>query len=361
MLRLLSFSIIVAATMQSGAYAQDWASHFGHEPARRPTARNDFANGWLLNDLLENEPCFLDRDPYRFALLDFETQRRPVGFRDYLVRGQDDGPAAGSGSGAGAAAATDPSALLTQFQIQDVFAAETYNASGHANTLILQPVLPFPVAMPGLGDFFPNHIIRPTLPIISPTADPDGPLGVEGGLGDLTVLDVGVHPVEGFGTLLFGYTAILPTATHPQLGRREWQFGPAAGLVYKEIPKTILGFIYQQPFSLQSDAQQILIQPIVVRQLPDNWYFRWGDLNWVFDTKTGDYKLPISVALGKVLTVGNQPINIFVEPFYTPEGLRSGVGGDKWGFKLNVTLLFPDKKFGPLLGGLFDEGCCECE
>jgi len=218
-------------------------------------------------------------------------------------------------------------------------------------------VLPFPIAMPGLKDIFPNHIIRPTLPIISPTADPDGPLGVQGGLGDLTVLDVGVHPVEGFGTLLLGYTAVLPTATDAQLGLREWQLGPAAGVLYKEIPKTLIGFIYQQPFSLQGDAQQILIQPVIVRHLPDEWYIRWGELNFVIDTETGDYNIPLNIALGKVLKIGDHPVNIFVEPFYTPEGLRRGPAS-QWGVKLNVTFLFPDKKFGPLLGGLFDNRCC---
>lgn len=179
-----------------------------------------------------------------------------------VIRGQSPSGAGGGGGGASAAAATDPSAMLTQFQIQNVFTPETYDASGYSNTVILQPVLPFPVAMPGLKDIFPNHIIRPTHPIISPTADPDGPLGVEGGLGDLTLLDAFVHPVEGFGNLLFGYTAIFPTATDEQLGLQEWLLGPSAAVVYKEIPQTLLGIVYQQPFSLESDAQQVLIQPV---------------------------------------------------------------------------------------------------
>ncbi len=139
-------------------------------------------------------------------------------FRHVVVRGQSGEEGSRS---AGAAAATDPSAILTQFQIQNVFTPETYDASGHSNTLILQPVLPFPVAMPGLKEIFPNHIIRPTLPIIAPTADPDGPLGVQGGMGDLTLLDAYVHPVENFGTLILGYNAIVPTATHAQLGLGE--------------------------------------------------------------------------------------------------------------------------------------------
>lgn len=195
--------------------------------------------------------------------------------------------------------------------------------------------------------------MRPTLPIISPSADPDGPAGLEGGLGDLTLLDAYVHNVEGFGTLIFGYTAILPTATHSQLGLREWQLGPAFAALYKEIPKTLLGFVYQQPFSMESEAQQVLIQPIFVRHLPDQWYVRWGELNWTINTETGDYNLPLNVAVGKVLKIGNQPINVFVQPFYTPEGMRQGPASE-WGVKLNVTFLFPEKKFGRLLGPVFN-------
>ncbi|MEK6237498.1 MAG: hypothetical protein N2C14_22555 [Planctomycetales bacterium] len=260
------------------------------------------------------------------------------------------------GGGAGAAAATDPSAILTQFQFQNVFTPETYDATGYSNSTILQPVLPFPVAMPGLKEIIPAHIMRPTLHIINPSADPDGPTGEHGGLGDLTLLDAYVHDVEGFGTFILGYTAILPTATHAQLGRREWQLGPAAAVLYKEIPKTLLGVVYQQPFSFQSDAQQVLIQPILVRHLPDQWYVRWGELNWSIDTDTGNYNLPLNAAVGKVAEIGGQKLNIFVQPFYTPDSLRSGPASE-WGVKLNVTFLFPDKKLGPLSGSLFSSGC----
>ena len=313
--RLFSFLMVLALATQGTSFGQEWLLPFADEPPRRP-----------------------------------------IGFHDFVVRGQDGGGTSGGGAAAGAAAATDPSAILTQFQFQNVFTPETYDASGYSHTTILQPVLPFPVAAPGIKELFPNHIIRPTLPIIAPTADPDGPLGVQGGLGDLTLLDVFVHPVEGFGTVLLGYTAILPTATNAQLGFQEWQLGPAAAVLYKEIPKTLLGFLYQQPFSFESDTQQILVQPVLVRHLPDEWYIRWGELFFTFNTETGDYNIPLNVALGKVCKIGDQPINIFVEPFYTPEDLRSGPAS-QWGVKLNVTFLFPDKKFGPLLGCLFDHDC----
>ncbi|NQT12670.1 MAG: hypothetical protein HQ582_07975 [Planctomycetes bacterium] len=357
MYRLIPFLMILSGAMQGTGYGQDWVLPFGGEPAQRPAGTSALANGSTLVDPIEDEPYSLDRDLRDFAWLDSANQPRLVGFDDLVVRGQDSNGASGGGSGAGAAAATDPSAILTQFQFQNSFTPSTYDASGYSNTVILQPVLPFPVALPGLKEIFPNHIIRPTLPIIAPTADPDGPLGVQGGWGDLTLLDAFVHPVKGFGTVLFGYTAILPTSTDRQLGLGEWQLGPAVGVLYKQIPKTLVGFIYQQPFSFQSNAQQVLVQPVFVRHLPKEWYLGWGDLNWAFNTETGDYNMPLSVKVGKVGKIGCQPVNIFVQPFYTPEGLRSGPASE-WGVKLNVTFLFPEKKFGPLTGSLFGRRCC---
>lgn len=296
---------------------------------------------------------------------DFKNTRNRIDFQKVVYRGQSpDGSGSGGGGGAGAAAATDPSAILTQLQLQNNFTPESFNSSGYANTFIVQPVLPFPVAMPGLKEIFPAHIMRPTLPVIAPSPNPDGPAGVERGLGDLILLDAYVHNIEGFGTILAGYTAVLPTSTNSRLGLREWQIGPAVGVIYKEIPKMTIGVIYQHPFSLESEYQQISIQPVIVRQLANEWYIRWGDVNWTINTDTGDYNLPLNMAVGKVVKFGDRPVNIFVEPFYTPPSLQSGIGGDKWGIKLNVTFLYPEKKLKPLCGCLWrskkNDSCDSC-
>lgn len=264
----------------------------------------------------------------------------------------------GDDSGGGAADPNDPSAILTQFQMQNIFTPETYDATGYSNTVVLQPVLPFPVALPRVKEFFPAHILRPTLPIISPTADPDGVAGAQGGLGDLTVLDAYVHPVEGFGTVLFGYNVVCPTSTDTRLGLGEWQAGPIAAVINTSKPKTIRGTLVQSQFSMESDASSISVQPIFVKNLPEKWYVGWGTTFWTFDTSNGNYNMPINTRVGRVTKLGEQPVNIFLEPFYTPAGLRSGPAS-QWGVKLNITLLFPDKKSGPLLGSMFS-GRCNC-
>ena len=137
--------------------------------------------------------------PQESALTDFHptgwlpsSERLLNSNSEIVFRGQSQGSGGGGGGGAGAAAATDPSVPLTQFQFQNTFVPNTYNADGYANTFVIQPVVPLHLNW----DFFPYHIIRPTLPIIAPTADPDGPAGVEGGLGDLTILDIYMHPIN---------------------------------------------------------------------------------------------------------------------------------------------------------------------
>lgn len=272
---------------------------------------------------------------------------------ELIIRGQSPsggGAGGGGGGGAGAAAATDPSVPLTQLQFQNLFTPESYDATGYSNTFIVQPVIPVNF---GEGAFFPYHIIRPTIPIIAPTADPIGPQGVEGGLGDTTIVDVFIHPSEALKTNFgIGYVGILPTRTHHTLGRGEWELGPSAVVISRAIPKWIFGALVEAPFSLESDAYSVQMQGIALRLLPNEWFIGWGDQIIKFDDQNGGYEIPLSLQVGKVVKVGDTPMKLFVEPIYTPEGLRSGPGGAEWGIKLNLTILFPEAKFNaPLLGG----------
>ncbi len=305
-------------------------------------------------ELMSSDPLLRQASAMDFDWLATDTQQSwSPDFNDFIVRGQDDG------GGAGAAAATDPSVPLTQMQFQNVFVPESYNASGYSNQIILQPVIPLNISEDG---FFPYHIIRPTLPIVAPSADPDGIAETQGGLADLTLLDVYVHPFKQLKTNVgIGYTAILPTATHPQLGLREWQLGPTVFAVNTAVPNWNFGALYQQLYSFESNAYKLQVQLIAVRMLHDHWYVGWGELLWTLDDQNGDYNIPLNARLGKVVSVGNHKLNIFLQPSYTPEGLHSTNGGSKWDIKLNVTFLFPGAKlYDPILSRIGCGSCC-CE
>ncbi len=96
-----------------------------------------------------------------------------------------------------------------------------------------------------------------------------------------------------------------------------------------------------------------------MRLLPDEFFVGWGDQIIRFDDQNGGYDIPLSLQFGKVAKVCGKPMKVFIEPIYTPDGLRSGPGGAIWSIKLNVTLLFPEAKLNaPLLSGLGGH-CCQ--
>lgn len=256
----------------------------------------------------------------------------------------------------GAADATDPSVPLTQLQFQNVFIPESRDSTGYSNQFVIQPVIPLDI---GKDSYFAYHILRPTIPVIAPTPDPIGPVGTTGGLGDTTLLDVYVHPVKELKTNWgVGYASVLPTSTDSQLGDGEWRLGPAVFATTTAVDKWLFGGLYQQPFSLESDAYDLQLQPIATRFLANDWYAGWGELIWKLDDENGDYNIPLNVRVGKVGKIGKHPINVFVQPSFTPDGLHSGPGGDKWSIKLNVTFLLPDAKFdAPILSRLCGDAC----
>jgi hypothetical protein len=232
---------------------------------------------------------------------------------------------------------------LAQIQFQNIFIPNTRGASGYANTFIVQPVIPINLN----SEIFPYHIIRPTLPLISP-ADPDGPRDRKGGVGDLLIADVFVHPFKEIKTSAGGgYVAIAPTSTDRSLGLGEWQLGPAAFSITRAVPKWVLGALVQVPISVESDAYQVQMQLIATRLLEKNWYIGWGDTLLLFDDHNGNYDIPLQLRVGKVVTLSKQPINIFLQAEYTPRGFQSSPG-EEWGIKLSITPLMPGLKIGPI-------------
>ncbi|PHS11129.1 MAG: hypothetical protein COA78_10330 [Blastopirellula sp.] len=242
-------------------------------------------------------------------------------------------------SGTSAGDAIDPSVPLAQIQIQNNFITESYHASGYSNQIIIQPVIPFHLSEDG---YFPYHIVRPTLPIIAPTANPDGDFGVQGGLGDLSILDIYVHPVKKLKTNFgLGYIAILPTSTHSGLGTGEFQIGPSAVVISSAIPNWKLGVLYQQPFSTETNKFSVNVQPLAVRVFENHSYLGWGTDFWKVSDQNGNYQLPLMVRTGKVVEIGEKRFNISLEAQYTPEGLHRDLGGKKFAIKLSVSRLLP--------------------
>jgi hypothetical protein len=236
--------------------------------------------------------------------------------------------------------ATNPTSVLTQLQFQYVFIPSTHDADDYSNQFIIQPILP----MKTWWDAFPMHIIRPTLPLSILTADPDGPINDTSGMGDLTVFDLLRAKPKKWGAWGIGPVAVFPTASDDRLGQGKYQLGPAFMMVYTAIPKWQIGILVQNPISFAGDGNRdsvstLSVQPIAIRHFQGGWYAGLGDLPMTYEWFGGDYKIPLNLRIGKVTKIGKQPINIFVEPFWTPSEFYKGSAGE-WGIKFNITFLF---------------------
>ena len=75
------------------------------------------------------------------------------------------------------------------------------------------------------------------------------------------------------------------------------------------------------------------------------YYIGLQDILWSVDfNDNARWSLPVGVRFGRVTKFGTQPVNIFVEPFYDLSGNNKG---NEWGIKLNLTLLFPERRQRP--------------
>ncbi len=237
-----------------------------------------------------------------------------------------------------AAKATNPIASLIQFQVQNTFVPDSYDSSGYANTFVLQPVIPF--SLP--SETFPTLVTRTTLPIVT-TPDFDGPLDGTTGLGDLIILAPLVSKPHKWGMWGVGPALVFPTATDDRTGEGKWQAGPAGVILVTGIKHWQFGVLAYNLWSYagtnsRADVNKMYFQPVINYHFGKGWYTGYGDLLWTFNWKNGQQDFPVSLRLGKVTHIGKQPVNIFFEPFYTPA--HDGAT-PKWGFKLNLTLLFP--------------------
>jgi hypothetical protein len=252
--------------------------------------------------------------------------------------------------------ATNPAAPLTQLQLQNIFIPESDNAEGYSNQFIVQPVIPFKLSDTG---YFRNLITRTTLPVVK-SADPDGPLGSKTGLGDMTVLFALPHADRLTDTFGFEWAplaaVVAPTATSKSLGSGKWSLGP--GLLVIGGRKNLFttgdslqfGAYGYNVWDVGGDSDragvnELFLGPLVVYHFKEflrqpGWYLRWTDELMSFDwEKGGEASIPLGGAIGRVFSIGHQPVNIFLGADRRAD--RRGVDAE-WDIKLNLALLFTE-------------------
>src|SRR5271155_2604077 len=120
----------------------------------------------------------------------------------------------------------DPTAILTQLKLQDLYTPKNFQTSAQTNTIQLQPIVPVePFSL------FPfKQVIRPTFKVN--TLATSGSSSTITDFADMQLLDLFISnwpdPKEtGFGWAV-GPTLVFPTGRDPKAGSHAWEVGPAA-------------------------------------------------------------------------------------------------------------------------------------
>ncbi len=241
------------------------------------------------------------------------------------------------GVGNDASSANDPSAPLTQVQLQNWYHPLYAGIPGQGNEFLLRPIVPA-----GSRGVFPSSLARLEITLMS---TPDGRTG----LGDLQFIDFlfpGYH--EG-GKLKMGIGPVIvaPSATDRYAGQGQWQAGPAAIVIYTKIPKLILGAIEDNPITVTGERSRpgvdaMTLEPLIVKELPRNYFLRF-DPYWVFDWKQhGSATIPLNLALGRLIKIHGQLINTYIEPeFLARRPPYPGNNPPRFTLRLAVHLLYP--------------------
>ncbi len=251
------------------------------------------------------------------------------------------GPPAAPESGGGAVTARDlanaannPTSPTTLLQFRDAIVPDLPGFTGAGNIFQLQPVLPI---LPSKAIPF-TQLMKITLPF------PSLPSPVsQAGVGDLQVFDL-VTISQSWGRWGFGPALVFPTASSPVLGNGKWQAGPSFALIYTGVKHLVAGAVLQNPISYagspnRPDVNNLIVTPSLTYNLPEGWFAGYSDFNWVFNWKDhGAATFPVGLQVGKVFTIGKQPLSFSIEGGYY--AARPSSSFPRWTIGIELTPIF---------------------
>ena len=240
----------------------------------------------------------------------------------------------------------DPTASLTQAQIQEHFTPSEYGTNAQPNTLQGR----FIVAILPHGPLDLAQLVRPTFSLVTIPRNKGASTRTE--FGDSQLLDLFVMPeswTEGVDfRWAIGPYLVFPTASSRSAGRGAWQAGPAAAFRYRPISGLQISGLIQQAtsFAYTSPTRPpitlLTFQPMISYQLGHGWYLRSSDATWAFNLRhRTSTTIPLSSGLGKVWKLSDgMAINGSVAGewmIYRQFAPRT----QQFSLKFQVTLLFP--------------------
>ena len=228
-----------------------------------------------------------------------------------------------------AAQATDPTASLMSFQLNDWYTASFHGIDDSANQVVFRAAIPF-----ALGDT--NHIFRITQPYF--TSSPSGATG----FADTTIFDLVVFN-QPWGRWGVGLSGTLPTG-QDRLTTDKWTLGPALGFVNTSDKHTNWGLFAQTFFSFAGDGHApdvglVNLQPIFSYQLGGGRSVSLGNSALVYDTEKSRWaSLNLGLNYGQVVTFAGHKWRPNIEADYD---FRDVVGNPKWTLRAGIVLLLP--------------------
>ena len=232
----------------------------------------------------------------------------------------------------------NPLASLISVPIQMNY-DENMGTDGRGDMLRInvQPVAPF-----SIGEKW-NLISRTILPIIDQSHFP-GPGQSASGLGD--IVQTGFFspkaPTASGWIWGAGPVLLLPTATDDLLGADKWGLGPSAVALKQTGPWTYGGLVnHIESFAGDSDRSDIsatFLQPFLTYITPSKTTFALNSES-TYDWENKEWSIPINLNVSQMLLIGKRPIQVGAGVRYWAQSTE--IGADKWGFRLQLTLLYP--------------------
>ena len=202
--------------------------------------------------------------------------------------------------------------------------------------LNIQPVIPF-----SLNEDW-NLITRTILPVLA--FEESVPGFDSAGIGDLNTTLFFSPANDSPFTWGVGPILTFPTATDDIFGSGKWSAGPSfVGLTMKG--PWVIGALVSNQWSYAGDGDRedvnaFLMQPFVNYNFDDGWYASFSPIitaDWQADS-SDRWTVPLGGGIGKVGSIGKQPINTSLHAYYNVERPD---GGAEWSIRFQVQLLFP--------------------
>jgi hypothetical protein len=208
------------------------------------------------------------------------------------------------------------------------------------NVLNIQPVIPMK-----LNDDW-NLINRTIVPVVYQPDIATPSLGTNG-IGDVNPTFF-LSPARGKLIWGAGPTFVLNTATNHVLGSGKWSAGPSF-VALVQPGKWTIGALTNNVWSFAGNngdprVNAFLLQYFINYNLEKGWYVGTSPIitaNWTA-APGNKWVTPFGAALGRVMRVGKQPINVQVGMFY------NAVRPDQfpyphWTARLQIALLYPKR------------------